>query len=78
MNFDTYDFDFESLLEHPIDDIRREMNISMDGAIVKRENDLWCGDMGIVGMRKSPDLIESRKSWFEKVLAKTGKNVIAD
>ena len=47
------DFDFDSLLEEPLDDIRERFNISMDGAIVKGPDDLWCGDMGIVGMRKS-------------------------
>jgi len=68
-NYETVDFDFDSLLEEPLDDIRERFNISMDGAIIKGPDDLWCGDMGIVGMRKSPDMIEHKKSWFEKLLA---------
>ena len=75
VNFDTFDFDYTPLLEEPIDDVRERFNISMEGAIMQRPEDLWCGDMGIVGSRQSKDHVERKASWFQKVLAKSGKNV---
>ena len=75
VNFDTFDFDFTPLLEEPIDDIRERFNISMGGAIMQGPDDLWCGDMGIVGSRQNKDHVERKASWFQKVLAKSGKNV---
>ena len=68
-------FDFDSLLEEPIDDVRERFNISMENAIVKEPGDLWCGDMGAVGSRHSDDMVVSKASWFQKILAKSGKNV---
>jgi hypothetical protein len=75
VNFDTFDFDFTDLLEEPLDDVRERFNISPEGAIVKRPDDLWCGDMGIVGMRHCEDHIEKKASWFQKMLSTSGKNV---
>ena len=76
VNFEHYDFDFLPYLEQPIADVRAQFGIEADGAIVRGPDDLWCGDMGIVGMRKSSDMIETKLTWFQKLLA--GKNVESD
>ena len=76
VNFETYDFDFDSLLEEPLADIRERFNLDPEGAIVRGPGDLWCGNLGIVGMRQDPNKVEKKKSWFEKILS--GKNVEND
>ena len=75
VNFDTLDFDLSQYLEEPIDDVRERFNISMEGAIMQKPDDLWCGDLGIVGSRKNKDHIERKATWFQRILAKSGKNV---
>jgi hypothetical protein len=72
VNFEQYDFDFLPYLEQPLVEVRSQFGVDPKGAIVRGPDDLWCGDMGIVGMRKSPDMVERKLSWFEKLLA--GKN----
>jgi len=76
VNFEKYDFDFLPYLEQPLAEVRSKFGIDPEGAIVRGPDDLWCGDMGIVGMRKSPDMVEKKLSWFEKLLA--GKNTESD
>jgi hypothetical protein len=76
VNYETYDFDFDSLLEEPLADIRERFNLDPEGAIVKGPGDPWCGDRGIVGMRQDPNKVEKKKTWLEKVL--DGKNVVKD
>ena len=75
VNFDRFDFDFTDLLTEPLEVVRERFNIFAAGAIMQGPEDLWCGDMGIVGMRQSPDKIEQKQSWFQKLLAASGKNV---
>ncbi|MBC23214.1 MAG: hypothetical protein CMJ32_04775 [Phycisphaerae bacterium] len=78
VDFDTFDFDFTDLLMQPLDEVRHKFNISPDGAIINAPGDLWCGDMGIVGQRYSKDHIQRKSSWFQKILAASGKNVQAE
>ena len=76
VNYERYGFDFDSLLEEPLADIRERFNLDPVGAIVNGPGDLWCGDRGIVGMRQDPNKVEQKKTWLEKVL--DGKNVVKD
>ncbi len=75
-NFEVKGFDFLPYLDQPINDVRRAMGIDPDGAIVCGPDDKWCGDMGPVGQRHSPDMIDQKMSWFQKLL--DGKNVESD
>ena len=65
-------FDFEPHLERPLADVRRDFGVDPEGAIITTPEDQWCGQVGVVGQRTSPDLIEKRKSILERLLA--GKN----
>ncbi|MBG83553.1 MAG: hypothetical protein CMJ40_03280 [Phycisphaerae bacterium] len=69
-NFLKRGFDWSELLEQPLQDVRDRFNIPLDGAIVKGPDDLWCGDMGIVGQRDSKDMVHQKKRWLEKIFAK--------
>ncbi|MCP4833188.1 MAG: hypothetical protein GY895_00350 [Phycisphaera sp.] len=72
VNYLKIDFDFEPHLERPLADVRREFGVDPEGAIITTPDDQWCGQVGVVGQRTSPDLIEKRKSILERLLA--GKN----
>ena len=72
VNYLQLDFDFEPHLERPLADVRRDFGIDPEGAIIASPEDPWCGQVGVVGQRASPDLIERKKSILERLLA--GKN----
>lgn len=72
VNYLRFDFDFEPHLERPLADVRRDFGIDPEGAIIATPEDEWCGQVGVVGQRASPDLIERKKSILERLLA--GKN----
>ena len=72
VNYLKIDFDFEPHLERPLADVRRDFGVDPEGAIITTPDDQWCGQVGVVGQRTSPDLIEKRKSILERLLA--GKN----
>ena len=71
-----YGFNFEPYMHQPLADVRAQMGIEEEGAIIKERGDLWCGEMGVVGQRSSPDMIDMKMSWFQKLLA--GKNIDED
>ncbi|MCH2136717.1 MAG: Coq4 family protein [Phycisphaerales bacterium] len=75
-NFEVFGFDFEPYMQQPLADVRAQMGIEEEGAIIKGPGDRWCGEMGVVGQRSSPDMIDMKMSWFQKLLA--GKNVEED
>ena len=72
VNYLTLDFDFDPYLERPLADVRREFGIDPNGALIASHEDKWCGQVGVVGQRSSPDLVERKKSLLERLL--TGKN----
>jgi hypothetical protein len=72
VNYLTLDFDFDPYLEHPLADVRREFGIDPNGALISGPEDKWCGQVGVVGQRSSPDLVERKKALLERLL--TGKN----
>ncbi|MDG2021173.1 MAG: hypothetical protein P8J59_04405 [Phycisphaerales bacterium] len=72
VNYLTLDFDFDPYLERPLADVRREFGIDPNGALISGPADKWCGQVGVVGQRSSPDLVERKKSLLERLL--TGKN----
>ena len=72
VNYLKMDFDFEPHLERPLADVRRDFGVDVDGALIATPKDQWCGQVGVVGHRVSPDLIEKKKSLMERLLA--GKN----
>ena len=76
VNYETFGFDFDALLEEPLADIRERFNLPTDGAIVQGPGDLWCGDLGIVGMRQDPNKVDEKQSWLERLLS--GKNVLSN
>ena len=67
------DFHFTELLEEKLEDVRKRFNISPDGALVRSSEDLWCGDLGVVGSRGGKDKVEENRSFLYKFFA--DKNV---
>ena len=76
VNYEKFGFDFDALLEEPLDAIRDRLQLATEGAIMASPDDPWCGDRGIVGMRQDPNKVEQKKNWLEKLLS--GKNVLKD
>lgn len=69
-NFVAKGFDWSELLEQPLAEIRERFNVPLDGAIIKGPDDLWCGDMGLVGQRNSEDMVNQKMRWLQKVFTK--------
>ena len=69
-------FDWTGHLTRPIEDVRAEFGITPEGMLISRPDDLWCGDMGLVGERDSPDMVEKKATWLQKMLS--GLNVKKD
>ena len=72
VNYLKFDFDFTEHLERPLADVRRDFGIDPAGALVAGPEDTWCGQVGVVGERQSPDMIERKKNLLERLLS--GKN----
>lgn len=72
VNYLELDFDFSGHFERPLADVRRDFGIDPEGALIAGPDDKWCGDVGVVGERQSPDIIERKKNILERLLA--GKN----
>ena len=50
------DFDMRTLMDQKVADVRACFGIEEEGALVLSNDDKWCGEMGVVGQRESPDL----------------------
>jgi hypothetical protein len=50
--------DLDSLMEYPIDEVREHFGIPAEGAMVRGPDDPWCGEMGPVDQRQSPDIVD--------------------
>lgn len=66
------DFDFGDQFARPLAEVRRDFGIAVEGAVITSHDDPWCGQVGVVGQRSSPDLVERKKSILERMLA--GRN----
>lgn len=75
-NFVELGFDMTGYLEQPLEDVRAQFNIVPEGMLVTSPDDLWCGDMGLVGQRDSPDMVTKKATWLQKML--DGLNVKKD
>tara|TARA_B100001059_G_scaffold234232_1_gene276247 strand:+ start:15227 stop:16306 length:1080 start_codon:yes stop_codon:yes gene_type:complete len=69
-NFVKRGFDWTDLLEQPLNDVRDRFGIPLEGAIVKGPEDLWCGDMGLVGQRDSKDMVDQKMRWLQRLFTK--------
>lgn len=69
-DFLKLDFDWTELLEQPLAEVRERFGIPVDGALMREPGDLWCGDMGLVGQRDSPDMVTRKMTWLQKITAK--------
>jgi len=76
VDYQTFDFDFDALLEQPLAEIRERFGLATEGALVQGPRDPWCGDLGVVGMRDDPNQIERKAGWLERLLS--NKNVLKD
>jgi hypothetical protein len=54
-------FDPWTVVGRPLADVRREIGISEDGAMVRRTEDRWCSDLGPPGKRVSPDKLREAR-----------------
>ena len=73
-NFVARGFDWSNLLEQPLEAVRAGFNVQLDGAIIQSKDDLWCGDMGLVGERNSEDMVNQKMRWLQKVFLKLNVN----
>ncbi len=58
-----WDFDIQSVAARPLAEVREEYGIHGDGALVLSDTDPWCGQMGPVAKRESPDIVSHGKSF---------------
>ena len=68
-NFLELGFDWSDYLEQPLEDVRAQFNIVPEGMLMADPADLWCGDMGLVGERDSPDMVTQKATWLQKVFS---------
>ena len=54
-------FDMHSIMSEKIADVRARYGIETEGSLVQINEDKWCGEMGVVSQRNSPDLISQGK-----------------
>ena len=57
----AWDFDIPSIAEQPLAEARERYGIEADGALVLNVDDPWCGLMGPVAQRESPDIVSHGK-----------------
>ena len=43
-------------MAEPLGEVRRQFGISLEGALVHSAEERWCGPLGPVGGRASPDI----------------------
>ncbi|MEE2787081.1 MAG: hypothetical protein VX589_07050 [Myxococcota bacterium] len=55
------EFDMHTLMAEKIADVRARYGIEEEGALVLSNEDKWCGEMGVVGQRESPDMVSKGK-----------------
>ena len=73
-NYLVEGFDFLPFLEQKLEDVRAQFGIASEGAIIKSPEDLWCGEMGVVGSRESEDKVEEKRTFINKILMKANVN----
>jgi len=67
VNYLQLDFDFTELLEEPLAAVRERFNISPEGMLVRGPEDLWCGDLGVVGTRDNEDQIK-KEAFLQRLI----------
>ncbi len=68
-NFLELGFDWSDCLEQPLEDVRAQFNVVPEGMLMADPEDLWCGDMGLVGERDSPDMVTQKATWLQKMFS---------
>ena len=56
VNYLDEEVDLDALMAEPLDEVRRQFGIPLEGALVRSAEDRWCGPLGPVGGRVSPDI----------------------
>ena len=73
-NYLVEGFDFLPWIDKKLKDVRAEFGIAPEGALIQTPEDLWCGDMGVVGSRESEDKVEEKRGFLNKILMKANTN----
>ena len=73
-NYLVKDFDFLPWMDKKLEEVRAEFGIASEGALIQTAEDLWCGDMGVVGSRESEDKVEEKRGFLNKFLMKANTN----
>jgi len=56
VNYLDESIDLDTLMTKPLNEVREHFGIPLEGALVRGPDDRWCGEMGPVGERESPDI----------------------
>ena len=73
-NYLVEGFDFLPWIDKKLKDVRAEFGIASEGALIQTPEDLWCGEMGVVGSRESGDKVEEKRGFLNKILMKSNTN----